>query len=111
MASQDLFSQHLIEALPYIRRFYGKAVVIKYGGAAMTDEKLKQEFCRDIVLLDYVGMRPIVVHGGGPQVTQLMKRLGKEAEFIDGLRVTDKETVDIAEMVLTGWSVKISFHE
>jgi len=102
MADRDLFSQHLIEALPYIRKFYSKIVVIKYGGAAMSDESLKQEFCRDIVLLDYVGMRPIVVHGGGPQVTQLMKRLGKDAQFIDGLRVTDKETIDIAEMVLTG---------
>ncbi|MDP8246217.1 MAG: acetylglutamate kinase [Candidatus Hinthialibacter antarcticus] len=100
--NRELFSQHLIEALPYIRKFYAKTVVIKYGGAAMTNETLKQEFCRDVVLLDYVGMRPIVVHGGGPQVTALMKRLGKETEFIDGLRITDKETVDIAEMVLTG---------
>lgn len=98
----DQFTTHLIEALPYIRKFYAKTVVIKYGGAAMTNEDLKQEFCRDIVLLDYVGMRPVVVHGGGPQMTALMKRLGKQAEFIDGLRVTDKETIDIAEMVLTG---------
>src|SRR5690606_16407235 len=102
MSERDLFSQHLIEALPYIRRFNGKIVVFKYGGAAMTNEELKQQFCRDIVLLDYIGLRPIVVHGGGPQVTALMKRLGKEAQFIDGLRVTDEETVDIVEMVLTG---------
>lgn len=102
MTDRDLFSQHLIEALPYIRNFNGKIVVIKYGGHAMIDENLKQEFCRDVVLLDYVGLRPIVVHGGGPQVTSMMKRLGKEARFVDGLRVTDKETVEIAEMVLTG---------
>ncbi|MBN2328891.1 MAG: acetylglutamate kinase [Candidatus Omnitrophica bacterium] len=102
MVNRELFSQHLIEALPYIRNFSGKIIVIKYGGAAMSREELKQEFCRDIVLLDYVGMRPVVVHGGGPQVTGLMKRLGKDAQFVDGLRVTDKETIDIAEMVLTG---------
>ncbi|MDX9754580.1 MAG: acetylglutamate kinase [bacterium] len=102
MKDREQFSRHLIEALPYIRQFYGKTVVIKYGGAAMTDESLKQEFCRDIVLLSYVGLRPIVVHGGGPQMTALMKRLGKDTQFIDGLRVTDKETVDIAEMVLIG---------
>jgi acetylglutamate kinase len=100
---RDLFSQHLIEALPYIRQFHSKTVVIKYGGAAMTDEALKHEFCRDIVLLDYVGVRPIVVHGGGPQLTKIMGKLGKETQFIDGLRVTDKETIDIAEMVLTGF--------
>ncbi len=102
MSNRELFSKHLIEALPYIRYFYAKTVVIKYGGAAMADESLKQEFCRDIVLMDFVGMRPIVVHGGGPQVTNLMKRLGKDSQFVDGLRVTDKETIDIAEMVLTG---------
>ncbi|MGC9329482.1 MAG: acetylglutamate kinase [Candidatus Hinthialibacter sp.] len=102
MVNRELFSQHLIEALPYIRNFSGKIIVIKYGGAAMSREELKQEFCRDIVLLDYVGMRPVVVHGGGPQVTSVMKRLGKDAQFVDGLRVTDKETIDIAEMVLTG---------
>ncbi len=102
MKDRELFSKYLIEALPYIRRFSGKTVVIKYGGAAMKEDSLKQEFCRDIVLLDYIGVRPIVVHGGGPQVTALMKRLGKDAEFIDGLRVTDKETIDIAEMALTG---------
>ncbi len=102
MPDSELFSQHLIEALPYIRKFSKKIVVIKYGGAAMTHEQLKQEFCRDIVLLDYVGVRPIVVHGGGPQVSNLMKKLGKDPEFVDGLRVTDKDTIDIVEMVLTG---------
>jgi len=102
MKDRIKFSEHLIEALPYIRHFYGKSVVIKYGGAAMSNDTLKKEFCRDIVLLAYVGMRPVVVHGGGPQVTELMKRLGKDTKFIDGLRVTDKETIDIAEMVLTG---------
>lgn len=100
---REMFSQHLIEALPYIRQFHSKTVVIKYGGAAMTEESLKHEFCRDIVLLDYVGVRPIVVHGGGPQLTRIMGKLGKETQFIDGLRVTDKETIDIAEMVLTGF--------
>lgn len=102
MSSRDLFSRHLVEALPYIRKFYGKVIVIKYGGAAMIDETLKQEFCRDIVLLDYVGVKPVVVHGGGPQVTRLMGRLGMSAEFVDGMRVTDKETIDIVEMVLSG---------
>ncbi|MEW6235622.1 MAG: acetylglutamate kinase [Candidatus Omnitrophota bacterium] len=102
MSDRELFSQHLIEALPYIRQFYAKSIVIKYGGAAMNKEDLKQEFCRDVVLLDYVGMRPLVVHGGGPQATQLLKRLGRDTQFIDGVRVTDKETVDIVEMVLTG---------
>lgn len=102
MIDKEQFSKHLLEALPYIRQFHEKTVVIKYGGAAMKDEWLKREFCRDIVLMDYVGVRPVVVHGGGPQVTKLMAKLGKETEFIDGMRVTDKETVDIAEMVLTG---------
>lgn len=102
MNERELFSKHLIEALPYIRSFYAKSVVIKYGGAAMSNESLKKEFCRDVVLMDYVGMRPVVVHGGGPQVTGLMKRLGQDTRFIDGIRVTDKETIDIVEMVLAG---------
>lgn len=101
-SSRELFSQHLTEALPYIREFYGKTIVVKYGGAAMTQEGLKTGFCRDIALLRFVGLRPVVVHGGGPKVTELMNRLGKDAQFVDGLRVTDKETVDIAEMVLCG---------
>lgn len=102
MNDRELFSHHLIEALPYIRSFSGKTIVIKYGGAAMNEDSLKQGFCRDIVLLSYIGMKPVVVHGGGPQMTALMKRLGKDTQFIDGLRVTDEETVDIAEMVLIG---------
>jgi acetylglutamate kinase len=92
----------LIEALPYIREFYGKTIVIKYGGSAMEDETLKEDVMEDIVLMKYVGMNPVVVHGGGPQISDLMKRLGKKAEFIQGLRITDRETVDIAEMVLAG---------
>ncbi len=98
----ELFSQHLIEALPYIRKYRGKTVVVKFGGAAMVNDALKREFARDVVLLDYVGMKVVVVHGGGPKVSELMQRLGKTPAFIQGLRVTDKETVDIAEMVLTG---------
>lgn len=100
--SRELFSRHLIEALPYIREFSGKTVVVKFGGAAMLNDDLKLEFARDVVLLDYVGVRVVVVHGGGPKVSELMRRLGKTPEFARGLRVTDKETVDIAEMVLTG---------
>jgi len=92
----------LIEALPYIRTFSGKTIVIKYGGAAMSDETLKDSVMQDIVLMKFVGMNPVIVHGGGPQISAMMKRVGKEAEFIQGLRVTDAETVDIAEMVLAG---------
>lgn len=92
----------LIEALPYIRRFHNALVVIKYGGAAMIDEDLKAAVLQDVVLLRYVGMRPVLVHGGGPEVSALMKRLGKEPEFVQGLRVTDAETMEIAEMVLGG---------
>ena len=92
----------LIEALPYIRAFYGKTIVIKYSGKAMEEETLKHSVMQDVVLMKYVGMNPVVVHGGGPQISGMMKRLGKEAKFIQGLRVTDRETVDIAEMVLAG---------
>ena len=92
----------LSEALPYIRRFAGKTLVIKYGGNAMTDEKLKEGFARDVVLLKAVGMNPVVVHGGGPQIGSLLERLGKESKFIDGMRVTDSETVDVVQMVLGG---------
>jgi len=92
----------LIEALPYIQRFTGKTFVIKYGGNAMVDEKLKSSFARDIVLLKHVGINPVVVHGGGPQIGDLLKRIGKQSEFIDGMRVTDEETMDIVEMVLGG---------
>ena len=92
----------LADALPYIRRFYGKVVVIKYGGAAMTDPGLSHLFAQDVVLMRMVGMRPVVVHGGGPQIGHLMQRLGKEPEFLDGLRVTDADTLEIARMVLVG---------
>jgi acetylglutamate kinase len=92
----------LLEALPYIREFHGETVVIKYGGAAMTDPDLREEFARDIVLLKYVGMNPIVVHGGGPDITAYMERLGMPVEFVSGLRVSDAETVEIAKMVLVG---------
>jgi acetylglutamate kinase len=92
----------LLEALPYIRDFHGKTVVIKYGGAAMTDDVLKEEFARDVVLLKYVGMNPIVVHGGGPDITKYMERLGMQVEFVDGLRVSDAATVEVAKMVLVG---------
>ncbi|MGM0594984.1 MAG: acetylglutamate kinase [Pseudomonadota bacterium] len=92
----------LSEALPYIRRFSGKTVVIKYGGNAMTEEALKNGFARDVALLKHVGMNPVVVHGGGPQIGQLLERLGKESRFIDGMRVTDRETMDVVQMVLGG---------
>jgi len=92
----------LLEALPYIREFHGKTVVIKYGGAAMSDASLKEEFARDVVLLKYVGMNPIVVHGGGPEITSYMRRLDLPVQFVDGLRVSSRETVEIAKMVLVG---------
>ena len=92
----------LAEAMPYIRRFHGKTVVVKYGGNAMTDDKLKQSFARDVVLLKLVGLKPVVVHGGGPQIEQLLARVGKKGEFVQGMRVTDAETMDIVEMVLAG---------
>ena len=92
----------LLEALPYIRDFHGRTVVIKYGGAAMIDDALKEEFARDVVLLKYVGMNPVVVHGGGPDITAYMERLGMEVEFVDGLRVSDAATVEVAKMVLVG---------
>lgn len=92
----------LIEALPYIRRFKDKTVVVKYGGNAMIDESLKNSFAQDIVMMKLVGLNPIVVHGGGPQIGDLLKRLGKTSEFIEGMRVTDSETMDVVEMVLGG---------
>jgi acetylglutamate kinase len=95
-------AQILAEALPYIRRFHGKTIVVKYGGNAMTDDRLKQSFARDVVLLKLVGMDPVVVHGGGPQIDDLLKRVGKKGEFIQGMRVTDEETMDVVEMVLGG---------
>jgi len=92
----------LSEALPYIQRFFDKTIVIKYGGNAMTDDKLKEGFARDVVLLKLVGMNPVIVHGGGPQIGELLKRIGKQSEFIQGMRVTDRETMDVVEMVLGG---------
>ena len=92
----------LIEALPYIRAFQGKTLVIKYGGAAMEQADLKEQFAKDVLLLRLVGIRPVIVHGGGPQIGALMKRLGKEPKFVGGMRVTDEETVEIVEMVLVG---------
>ena len=92
----------LAEALPYIQRFAGKTIVVKYGGNAMTEEKLKNGFARDIVLMKLVGMNPVVVHGGGPQIGSVLDKVGKQSEFIQGMRVTDSETMDIVEMVLGG---------
>ena len=95
-------AQVLTEALPYIQRFSGKTLVIKYGGNAMTDESLKNSFARDVVLLKAVGINPVIVHGGGPQIGELLQRIGKQSEFINGMRVTDQETMDVVEMVLGG---------
>ena len=92
----------LIEALPYIQRFKGKTIVVKFGGNAMIDEALKNSFARDVVLMKSVGLNPIVVHGGGPQIGELLAKLGKSTEFVDGMRVTDSETMDVVEMVLGG---------
>ena len=106
MAIEPSSAQHkaatLAEALPYIRRFHGRTIVIKYGGNAMTDERLKQSFAHDVVLLKLVGMNPVIVHGGGPQIDELLRRVGKQGEFVQGMRVTDSETMDIVEMVLGG---------
>jgi acetylglutamate kinase len=92
----------LLEALPYIREFHGRTVVIKYGGAAMIDPALKEDFARDVVLLKYVGMNPVIVHGGGPEITGYMERLDLPVQFVDGLRVSDEQTVEVAKMVLVG---------
>ncbi len=92
----------LLEALPYIREFHGRTVVIKYGGAAMTNPELKEEFARDVVLLKYVGMNPVVIHGGGPEISSYMQRLHLPIEFVEGLRVSSAETVEVAKMVLVG---------
>jgi acetylglutamate kinase len=97
-----LKAQVLLEALPYIQRFHGKVIVVKYGGNAMTDERLKESFARDVVLLKLVGMNPVVVHGGGPQIDELLRRVGKKGEFVQGMRVTDAETMSVVEMVLGG---------
>jgi len=95
-------AQTLIEALPYIRSLYGKTIVIKFGGNAMVDERLKEMFAEDVVLAKYIGMNPVVVHGGGPQITEVMDRMGKKPVFVEGIRITDGETMDIVEMVLGG---------
>ncbi|HWO16897.1 MAG TPA: acetylglutamate kinase [Solirubrobacterales bacterium] len=92
----------LLEALPYIREFHGRTVVIKYGGAAMREEGLREDFATDVVLLKYVGLNPVIVHGGGPEITRYMERLGLEVRFHEGLRVSDEETVEVARMVLLG---------
>ncbi|MEM7193748.1 MAG: acetylglutamate kinase [Pseudomonadota bacterium] len=92
----------LTEALPYIRRYQGKTIVIKYGGNAMVDETLKSGFAHDVILMKLVGMNPVVVHGGGPQISELLTKIGKESTFVDGMRVTDSETMDVVEMVLGG---------
>ena len=99
-ASAELKALVLAEALPYIQRFFDKTIVIKYGGNAMTDPVLQESFARDVVLLKLVGMNPVVVHGGGPQINEMLKRVGKVGEFVQGMRVTDEETMDMVEMVL-----------
>ncbi len=101
-SSPALKAKILAEAMPYIRRFHGRTIVVKYGGNAMTDAALKKSFAHDVVLLKLVGMNPVVVHGGGPQIEQLLGRLGKKGEFVQGMRVTDAETMDVVEMVLGG---------
>ena len=95
-------AQVLVDSLPYIRNFYGKTFVIKYGGAAQTEDELKNSFAQDVVLLNFIGIRPVIVHGGGPKINQTMKKMGKEPTFVQGQRVTDRETMDIVEMVLDG---------
>lgn len=92
----------LIEALPYIRRFYGKIIVIKYGGHAMVDEHLKEDFARDVTLMKFIGLQPVVVHGGGPQIGSVLEKMGINSQFVDGMRVTDEPTMDVVEMVLVG---------
>jgi acetylglutamate kinase len=92
----------LLEALPYIRRFYNKTIVIKYGGHAMIDDELKDSFARDVVMMKYIGIHPVVIHGGGPQIGDFLKKLGIDSKFVQGMRVTDEETMDIVEMVLVG---------
>src|SRR5487761_2288331 len=99
-ATAEVKALVLAEALPYIQRFFDKTIVIKYGGNAMTDPKLQESFARDVVLLKLVGMNPVVVHGGGPQINDMLKRVGKQGEFVQGMRVTDEETMDMVEMVL-----------
>ena len=101
---QDIINKArvLTEALPYIKRFYNKTIVIKYGGNAMVEERLKESFAQDIILMKYIGLNPVVVHGGGPQIGKVLKAMGKESRFVQGMRVTDRETMDVVEMVLGG---------
>ena len=101
----------LIEALPYIRRFYGMTIVVKYGGHAMVDEQLKQDFARDITLLKFVGLKPVVVHGGGPQINQVLDKMGIRPQFVRGMRLTDEPTMDVVEMVLGGKINKAIVHQ
>lgn len=102
MENEILKAEVLIEAIPYIRTFAGSIVVVKYGGSAMVDEQLKKSVIQDIAMLKYIGLKPVVVHGGGKEITNLLDRLGKKSQFLDGLRVTDAETAQVAEMVLSG---------
>jgi acetylglutamate kinase len=102
MTTPENSVETLLEALPYIREFHGRTVVIKYGGAAMTDEALRDGFATDVVLLKYVGLNPVIVHGGGPDITRYMERLGMEVRFVEGVRVSDPATVEVAKMVLLG---------
>lgn len=101
MISNQDKAAFLIEALPFIRRYHGKTVVIKYGGSAMVDKEIRQEFIKDVVLMKYVGIHPVIVHGGGPEINQMLERVNKTTEFIEGLRVSDQDTVELAEMVLS----------
>jgi acetylglutamate kinase len=102
MKSHSETARVLTEALPYIQKFHGKIIVIKYGGSAMLEERLRRHFAKDVVLMKYVGIHPVVVHGGGPQIGETLKRLGKESRFVKGMRVTDAETMEVVEMVLAG---------
>ena len=103
ISSNNMHIAHVLtEALPYIKRFFGKTIVVKYGGNAMTESRLKKSFARDIVLMKLVGMNPVVVHGGGPQIGETLKELGLKTSFIDGMRITDKKTMDVVQMVLGG---------
>lgn len=102
METQIAKAKILIEALPYIKAFYGQTVVVKYGGAAMVDDRLKDEVMQDLVLMKYVGMKPVVVHGGGPEITRVLEQMGRKSEFVDGRRVTDAASMEVIEMVLVG---------
>jgi acetylglutamate kinase len=98
----EIKAEILAEALPYIRKFHGKTIVVKYGGNAMTEERLKHGFARDVILLKLVGMNPVVVHGGGPQIDNALKKIGKQGSFVQGMRITDEETMEVVEWVLGG---------